>query len=327
MIRLISPKNGATLSHLHDVQRDFFAHSEEYSDPAFEWRQKFDFVNRELTIPSPFIFSWETDEEDAVFLLTEAESGREVFRQVGGSTAEVYNLLLGTAYRWQVGDSETRTFTTDGQVPRWIRLDGTVNVRDIGGWKTMDGQTVRQGLFYRGCEMDRALFITDEGLRAAREDLGIRTDIDLRGEMVGINTQSPLGPDVRYELFSARAYGECIELPDGIEVAGRIFNILADPEAYPVYLHCAAGADRTGTFAYLLLTLLGVSAEDVAKEYELTTLSNQSPRTRHSPFYQSILDDLSKHGGDPTERVENYLIKTCGVSEEAVARIRKIFLG
>lgn len=38
----------------------------------------------------------------------------------------------------------------------------------------------------------------------------------------------------------------------------------------PVYFHCAIGRDRTGTFAALVLGLLGVSEGDISKDYELT---------------------------------------------------------
>jgi hypothetical protein len=326
MIRLISPEDGAVLSEKTTLQKEFLEHSEEYSMPDFAWRHRFGVGSEDMSVPNPFVFLWEGGSEDDEFVLSEADSGKVIFRQHGGSTGEVYNLLLNTAYRWQVGDSECRTFTTDDHPPRWIFLDGTFNVRDIGGWKTTDGRTIKQGLFYRGCEMDRALFITDKGIRTAREDLGIRTDLDLRGEMIGVTTQSPLGPDVRYEVFCALAYGECIDLPNGIAAAGQVFRVLADPDAYPVFLHCMAGADRTGTFAYLLLTLLGVSQDDVATDYEQTTLSNHESRSRHTPFYRSTILDLDKHGSNPVERVENYLTKCCGITEEEIARIRALFL-
>jgi hypothetical protein len=48
-----------------------------------------------------------------------------------------------------------------------------------------------------------------------------------------------------------------------------------------IYIHCSHGADRTGTLAYLLEGLLGVSTEDRYEDYELTTLAGQSDRTRY----------------------------------------------
>jgi protein tyrosine/serine phosphatase len=48
-----------------------------------------------------------------------------------------------------------------------------------------------------------------------------------------------------------------------------------------VYFHCRVGADRTGTLAYILEGLLGVSDEDRKQDYELTTLFGLADRTRY----------------------------------------------
>ena len=45
-----------------------------------------------------------------------------------------------------------------------------------------------------------------------------------------------------------------------------------------VYFHCHGGADRTGTLAFLLEGLLGVSESDMSKDFELTTYSNSIHR-------------------------------------------------
>ena len=42
---------------------------------------------------------------------------------------------------------------------------------------------------------------------------------------------------------------------------------------HPVVFHCAAGKERTGILAGLLLSALGVSDETIMEDYELTNLS------------------------------------------------------
>jgi len=51
---------------------------------------------------------------------------------------------------------------------------------------------------------------------------------------------------------------------------GDIFAILADPDALPAVFHCAAGKDRTGILAALLLSSVGVADDDVVADYALT---------------------------------------------------------
>jgi protein tyrosine/serine phosphatase len=59
-----------------------------------------------------------------------------------------------------------------------------------------------------------------------------------------------------------------------------------------VYFHCRIGSDRTGTLAYLLEGLLGVSDEERYEEYELSHLSGHVDRTRY--YKQKSSDNAKK---------------------------------
>ena len=52
-----------------------------------------------------------------------------------------------------------------------------------------------------------------------------------------------------------------------------MFKYLSDASNYPIYTHCQGGADRTGTYAFLLNGLLGVSYEDLTRDFELTSFA------------------------------------------------------
>src|SRR5690606_30537969 len=104
--------------------------------------------------------------------------------------------------------SEAYSFTTEDSAPRWVYAEGLTNIRDIGAWPTMDGKKIKQGLLYRGSEMDTHLTITPEGIRTLKEHLTIRTDLDLRGEAVGRLIASPLGEDVQFILIPVAAYSK-----------------------------------------------------------------------------------------------------------------------
>jgi hypothetical protein len=191
-----------------------------------------------------------------------------------------------------------------------------------GGWKTLDGKTIRQGLVYRGCSIDIEHTLTEEGFATLRDTLGIKTELDLRApnEVPATHTESVLGPDVRYVFLPIDAYYEV-----QTEYCRDFFNLMADETAYPVYLHCVAGADRTGTFCFLLGALLGVPLEDLYRDYEMTQLSEPPLRSRYNESVRRFLDRLSCYGQNVHEQVEGFAL-ACGVSEETIARIRTLLL-
>ena len=133
--------------------------------------------------------------------------------------AYVYNLLPSTHYYFRVnvfmasGETLTKSgeFTT-AQSLRFISLDGASNVRDIGGWKTESGSTIKYGMLYRGGEIDGGkntghpdFCLTKEGIAQLRA-LGIKTDMDLRSESVKVSEYSILGSDVNRTFYNAEQY-------------------------------------------------------------------------------------------------------------------------
>ena len=95
------------------------------------------------------------------------------------------NLKIGTSYAWRVNGGEIHTFSTASNFPRFVRVDGILNVRDLGG------DRIKQGLLYRGSAIDTPFRITKEGERVFAEELGIRSQ-QLTGIyfncMEGVNT-------------------------------------------------------------------------------------------------------------------------------------------
>ena len=194
---------------------------------------------------------------------------------------EVQNLLVDTDYYWAVEMEGTRsdvgTFHTAKTV-RTFWIEGVSNTRDIGGWLTEDGEyRVKYDVVFRGARFDD---ITDDG-RAAVADIGIKTDVDLRAD--GEGASAPLGSGVRF--FRAGPKGAAMyynydsrTISDfgGKYVPGTVnaMTVFADANNFPAYFHCSYGRDRTGTLAFLLLGVLGVSREDIERDYEMTYLSH-----------------------------------------------------
>jgi protein tyrosine/serine phosphatase len=162
---------------------------------------------------------------------------------------------------------------------RRISLPGTLNLRDLGGYPTSDGGTVR----WRTLLRSDALHRLDDGGRAALAGLGLRTVVDLRTDEEAESAPSALdgtGTRVyRAPLFRAEDLGTLepalsavyrYMIDDcGAAVAGAIGRLCAET-ALPGLVHCSAGKDRTGLIAALVLEVIGVPDEVIAADYALS---------------------------------------------------------
>ena len=255
----------------------------------------------------------------------------------------VYNLQTGKTYYFRfimtLSDGSTATDTGTFETlasPRFIRLEGASNVRDIGGWKTESGKTIQQGLLYRGSEIDGGkntghpdFCLTTNGIRQLRA-LGIKMDFDLRSEENKVSEYSALGEDVQRNFYNAEQY-QSILLIAHKEKIRKIFSDLAKPEIYPVYLHCTHGVDRAGSTSMLLEALLGVSKEDLVRDYELSAFYyNYQQVNRHIETGGNILalmEALEGYNGETfADKVETFLLSV-GVTQAEIDSIRNIFLG
>lgn len=170
----------------------------------------------------------------------------------------------------------------------------TINVRDLGGWKC-DGGTVKYGLLYRGGEVsapDRDILLGQ---------CGIRHDLNLRGAEEATWTESPLGKDV-YFTKADQYNWYSVSVNDAWKTNLRcVFEAVTHDE--PVFFHCAAGADRTGTLACVLEGLLGMSQSDIDKDYELTCFwtgvtDDNAARRRNEAEWKGLIDSINSFDGD-----------------------------
>ena len=265
------------------------------------------------------------------------------------------NLEIARTYYWRVtgresADSKTlarsaiASFRTEDLAPRWIMLEGDVrNMRDLGGRRTLDGRRVRQGMVFRGQGLNENSItgevqgrnrLTVEDLRYLTGMLGIRTDLDLRspGETADL-AESPLGPGVKFILRSSPAYKVIFLYDHDKESMAANFRVFCDPANYPIYFHCIAGADRTGTLGYVLNGVLGVDRHELETDWEATFYPN-IPDDIHEDepdFWQReshFSDGFAKYGGPDdswARRIELYLLDI-GVTQEEIDRFRSIML-
>ena len=248
-----------------------------------------------------------------------------------GTEIEVKDLFSGYKYYYKVViahenekvDSDLFSFETE-QLPRTIMIDSVSNTRDIGGYYTTDGkQRVKQGMVYRGANVDT---ISTQGREDFLVRYGIKTELDLRTG----NDKSPFDKDITVKHILAPYYvgtngvnGKAYK--KGLAEEIRTF---ADPEAYPVYFHCAIGRDRTGTLAALLLALLGVSEDDIFIDYEasrfsVSGLTDNAPANIICTNMTNLLDYIKNYkGADLKESTETFCKDYLGITDDEITAIR-----
>ena len=217
------------------------------------------------------------------------------------------------------------TFTT-ANTPRVLSIDGISNVRDIGGWVTTDGSTVRQGLLYRGSEPDGAVIpeyrITQTGIDHMLHVLKVRTQMDLRNSATSASGKDVLGESVTHTTYGAPQYADALGSQHNATMRA-IFSDLADADNYPIYLHDTYGRDQVGTVCYILEAALGMTDEDLMREYRLSILNHQG---LHTEEMNAFLEQFSKlSGATKQEKAENYL-RSIGLTSAQIRSMQEIFL-
>jgi len=232
---------------------------------------------------------------------------------------------------------------------RHLKLEGTYNVRDVGGYLTTDGRSTRWRRLLRADGMHR---LTEEAQRTLL-DTGLRTIIDLRRPseaeqqpnvfatattlrylhmplyqiLVGDNDERTLGEIYRWVV------DEC---QPQIAAVVRLF---AEPDALPSLVHCTAGKDRTGVVIALLLGAVNVPAETIIADYAVSAeylrggfMEEIRQRVTAAGLdwdnYQRLLispeafmRDLLAHLDAQYDGVQSYL-RTIGIDGEELAILR-----
>lgn len=282
----------------------------------------------------PLEFDYVLTGTDATLFISENENFQNAFQFEMPETKNrvlINNLKTGTKYYWKViagkdsyqGDFETVKST------RFVIMNGAENTRDIGGYVTQDGKTVKQGLIIRGTEIDglaqKQYFVPSESIEDIQNTFGFVYEFDLREDIIyGREYESRLGKDVGHKFYVAPQYGQVfsLEYKDSLK---NIFADLANPDNYPMYLHCTYGADRTGTIVFLLQGILNMSEQDMISEYRLTGFHRESYATTDA--IDVVIEGLRLYEGDTIqEKILNFLTTEIGVTQSQLDSIRNILL-
>ncbi len=233
---------------------------------------------------------------------------------------------------------------------RDIAVDFAYNVRHLGGYQTPHGRPTSDRLIRAGSLAK----VTEAGIATLR-DTGVRTIIDFRS---GAEREKAPSPDMAWAGIAivaapvfeeeanpagqASGYTGHAELYRMFLDSGRsayrtLIEAVADGEG-GVLFHCAAGKDRTGVAAALLLDLAGVDDETIIADYTLT-------ETLLTPMIDQWMPEMRSRGidegrarmllGAPREAIEAAIVhlrethgtaegyaRDLGVSETTISALR-----
>ncbi len=263
-------------------------------------------------------YAYDNSFADATLITNLSEKKASVFNLKTGR--KVY--FRGAADEKGLSSATVHEIELAGKGPRNLYISGVSNVRDIGGYTSslVPGGRIRQGLYYRGANLNS---ITEAG-KAEMLRLGIKCEIDLRDDY---QCKGPYVDGIAYNAISIPSGTEGRRFEEFADEYKKIFTLIANADKNPVYLHCTAGADRTGISSFMLLTVCGAEYEDMARDYLFTNFSTHGSRFNNYTWeFKNWWKKLDNFSGDTkAEKAKNWLISK-GVTAEQVETIREIFV-
>jgi len=229
-------------------------------------------------------------------------------------------------------------------------LAGAFNFRDLGGLATLDGRVTRAGLLFRS---DTLQALTPDDVLHLSSELGLAAIVDLRlMHEVAEEGRGPLGAREEIHYVNAPLQMASAEglAPD--EVLNALYLGCLNPDSMlpkaiahlvelagrPTVFHCAAGKDRTGIVAAVVLRLLGVDNDTIVADYmasvhnmprmlerfatwpryrdHLAAMPPQVYAVEEQPIRRFLRELDEEHGGARAWALSH------GISAAAVARMR-----
>ncbi|MBE7080103.1 MAG: tyrosine-protein phosphatase [Clostridiales bacterium] len=345
---ITSPQQGKTISLLEGDIYEFASNYSKYCGMNFTLGD----YQGDRYMPRPATLTWKNQREGALYYTFKIGTDKELEDAdtylVSETIIHIDYLYAATDYYYQIyahydNDEvlKSRVFDfTTAALPRTVYIEGVSNTRDMGGYLTVDGtHRIKQGMIYRRGEVDRNWGkITEEGKRVMVHELGIKTDLDLREASGAPLTQSPIDPSLNYvNAPKAPYYTDKIISAEYKESLIKEIRTFANPDNYPIYLHCSLGRDRAGTLAFLISALLGMNEMDIFRDYEMSFFSKNGwadaaqgagQLNAMVGVFQGLYDYIKnyKRGGSMADNAAAFMMEHLGITQEEIDTIREIML-
>ena len=305
--------------------------------------------------PCSYSIRWKKEDLDGdsgMKLLLKDKLGWEAETAIASEACyvNITNLVPNDSYTYSVTSENGKeivsgSFTTTGSLHQVFFKGSCRNGRDLGGWKTLDGKTVKYRKLYRGGRMQNGETVNAVGKKEIIAE-GIGAQLDLRGS--DRIDQSPVkGVDFFAPNIETGGVWMLTHGNDNGNFGKQCFEFIVNElrQGKSTYFHCSLGRDRTGTLDILLLGILGVREGDISKAYEVTYFapvgysvsssekgSNPTPifkNTRMAWAYADVAPyfwEMAGENGTFADGVEKYLLDVAGVSQADIDDFRKLML-
>lgn len=243
---------------------------------------------------------------------------------------------------------------------RLVHVQGAVNFRDIGGYKTKDGKTVKWNKLYRSAEISH-LTSSDLDTLTKRH---IRSVVDFRGvkESMGAPDHLPVGTAYLLCPAGSDSLPGAKEMMDMMKMSNWLENFYGNPQYLgarfkpffsmlltqqpdeALLYHCTGGRDRTGMATALLLYTLGVPMDKINEDFTASNIYLEPMNKRmyammaqggnadiegikkamalRPELLAAMFDGIKQKYGS----VENFMQTQVGVGPAQVALLKKMYL-
>lgn len=249
---------------------------------------------------------------------------------------------------------------------RKLAMDGSYNTRELGGYKTTDGKSVKWGVLFRS---DKLSDISLEDQKYLK-NLGIQRIVDFRSKAEKTEDPDKIPEGVAYIEMPIEVDGAMRTKIEAIlkgEINRNVKDFLIEAneefiknyshiyskflkdlakEQKPTMFHCTAGKDRAGFAAAITLIAIGVSKEDAINDYMKTNeytaerIDEMISKIELMSLYQTdgellrpllgvereYLEAAFKAAENEYGSIENYIRSGLNISEKEIQQLRSFLL-
>ena len=253
-----------------------------------------------------------------------------------------------------------------GEEHRLLPMDGSYNTRELGGYKTLDGKSVKWGVLFRSDKLSDI----SEADQNYLVNLGIKKIVDFRSKSEKNEDPDKIPEDIDYVEMPIEVDGAMRTKIEAIlkgETDRDVKSFLIDAneefinnyshiyskflkdlarEQKPTLFHCTAGKDRAGFAAAITLIAIGVSKEDAIEDYMKTNeytadrIEEMISKIELMSLYQTdgellrpllgvereYLEAALKTAEDQYGSIKKYIREGLGISEEEIQKLKSFLL-